>query len=121
MNSDLWDLERRFWLDGAAFYADHLAPDALLVLPAPAGVLDHAATIASLRDAPRWSALAMDARRELALASDTVALVYRAMARRGDGTPDYHADCSSVYVRGGGGWRLALHQQTPLHQANHAT
>ncbi|HET6435471.1 MAG TPA: nuclear transport factor 2 family protein [Xanthomonadaceae bacterium] len=112
--SEHWDLERGFWLEGAAFYGRHLARDALLVLPPPAGVLDRAATLASLGDATRWTGVEFEARRVLAPAPGIALLVYRARAQRGGEAAAYRADCSSVYVREDDAWRLALHQQTPL-------
>ena len=40
-DEDLWKKEERFWLGDAEFYEQALAPDAIMVLPPPAGILDH--------------------------------------------------------------------------------
>ena len=48
------------------------------------------------------------------LERNTVALTYRVTARRTGQTERHRALVSSVYVQRGAGWRLALHQQTPL-------
>ena len=43
---------------------------------------------------------------------DSALVAYRATARR-DGTT-YQALVASTYVREGGAWKLAVHQQTPI-------
>ena len=48
--------EERFWRGGAEHYRQALAADALMVFAPPAGVLDRAATLASIERAPRWRA-----------------------------------------------------------------
>lgn len=106
-------LERRFWMEGAAFYEEHLIEGAQLVFAPPVGILDRRAAIAALAGAPRWVTVRFDGVQVVRIAADACALIYRASARRdGDDAP-YEALASSVYVRRGGGWRLALHQQTP--------
>jgi hypothetical protein len=41
-------------------------------------------------------------------------LSYEASAKRGASGEAYHALVSSGYVKRGGEWKLAFHQQTPL-------
>jgi hypothetical protein len=109
---ELWDAERRFWLDGPDFYDENMAADALMVFPPPVGILRGEAIIAGLRQGPRWSSIEMTETAQTALA-DTVVLAYRARGQR-DGAAPYIASCSSTYVRDGGGWKLLAHQQTPV-------
>src|SRR5690606_20509551 len=108
---DLWRLEEQFWTGDAAFYERALAPDALMVLPAPVGVLGRAATIESIRSAPRWRKVSFMRQHHAAPGADIVVLAYEVQADRGDDASSYAAQCSSTYVRIGGSWRLALHHQ----------
>lgn len=109
-------MEERFWRGGAEHYRQALADDALMVFAPPAGVLDRAGTLASIEQAPRWQAVSFSAVQVARPTADVAVLVYRARAtREGGSTAPYAAQCSSVYVcQGADGWRLALHQQTPL-------
>jgi ketosteroid isomerase-like protein len=47
---------------------------------------------------------------------DAAVVAYRARGVRGTGDP-YTTYASSVYVRSGSEWKLALHQQTPIPDA----
>jgi Domain of unknown function (DUF4440) len=109
----LWNLEREFWLAGADAYEHRLAPEALMVFPAPVGVLDRASTIASIRSAPRWTSVTFARRHAVVGARNVVMLVYRARAQRDGNDTAYEAQCSSTYVERDGAWHLALHHQTP--------
>ena len=60
---DLWDCERGFWLDGVPHYERHLAPDARMVFPEPAGILDAVAIMQGLEGAPRWESVDFDAQK----------------------------------------------------------
>lgn len=109
----LWRLEEQFWQGGADFYELALAADALMVLPAPAGVLDRAGTIESIRAADRWRNVSITDRHQ-AIAGPVAVLAYSARAERGEGDAAYAARCSSTYVRDDDRWRLLLHHQAPV-------
>jgi hypothetical protein len=116
----LWELERRFWIGDASFHAGHLAPEAWMLLPAPAGLMSRTESLQALAQAPRWSEVAFSETKTLAPGDDIALLVYAAEASReepsGDmhsGAGPYRAWCSSTYLRTPSGWRLLLHQQTP--------
>lgn len=111
---ELWELERAFWIDGEPAYAQGLAPESLMVFAPPVGVLDRVRTLEAIRNAPRWKHVVFAAERAISAGPHAAALVYEATAERDDGSAPYRAQCSSAYVRIGGQWRLALHQQTPL-------
>lgn len=113
MEADAWSLEQALWTGGVETYERTLAPRALTVVPAERGLLDRAATMDAIRSAPRWSRVEMLERRDMRPRADIIVLAYRAEGTREDGDA-YRAWCSSVYVRERDGWRLALHQQTPL-------
>ncbi|HEU4665629.1 MAG TPA: nuclear transport factor 2 family protein [Dokdonella sp.] len=109
----LWQLEEQFWTGPADFYEAHLAPEALMVLPPPAGVLDRAATIESIRTGARWRHVAFEQQRIAASGASTVVLAYVARADRGPPDTTYAAQCSSTYARSDGAWLLVMHHQTP--------
>lgn len=111
MRDDLWTEERRLWLDGAPAYRQLMHPDVLMVFPMPGGPLDHDAVLSSLEGVPRWSEVHFADRRVTDLGATRI-LVYTAEARRDADT--YSAGCASVWTRSDAGWRLVLHQQTPL-------
>ena len=109
----LVELEHRFWDGGADVYERYLDDEALMVFPAPVGVLVRDETIASISAAQRWTDASFDDVRLLTVTDDVVVLTYRAAARREEDTTEYRAVASSVYVRRADGWRLAVHQQSP--------
>ena len=113
MEHELMALERAFWLGGAEVYEKDLAPQSLMVFPAPAGVLDRRKTIEAVAQAPRWKSAALSSTHVISPLPEVAILAYRVTADRGDGQPAYAALCSSTYVRVDGRWKLALHQQTP--------
>lgn len=108
----LWEMERRFWLDGPDYHAAHTAEGALMVFPPPAGILSGVQSLAGLKQAPRWRSVDMEDASATELGG-TVVLAYRAAARR-DGQERYAALCSSTYARSQGAWQLLSHHQTPL-------
>jgi hypothetical protein len=110
IDSTLWQIEKDFWLGGADVYRQHLADDALMIFPGM--VLTKPRTLDSIAATTRWTSVEFSDQRLIQLAPDAVGLIYRAAGSR-DGDPPYSALVSSVYVRRGDVWRLALHQQTP--------
>ena len=116
--SEVLDLERRFWLEGAghpAFWQEHFAHDGVVVLEI--GLLDKTDTVAAMEHARPWASVEMEDVRELTVGQDHVALAYRACGRReGDDAP-YEAAVTSVYAHRPSGWMLLLHQQTPARSA----
>lgn len=117
----LWELERQFWTGDASFHAANLAPEAWMLLPAPAGLMSRTESLQALEQAPRWSEVAFSETKTLAPGDGAALLVYAVEASR-DAHSDalesrdvqpYRAWCSSAYLRTPSGWRLLLHQQTP--------
>jgi hypothetical protein len=117
MENELIALEEEGWRalaagEGAGFYAEHCTDDALMIFPGGM-VMDRDAAVQGLRDAPGWAEYTLADWRAAPLGDDAGVVVYRAEARR-EGEAPYVALMSSTYVRDGGTWRLALHQQTPV-------
>jgi hypothetical protein len=116
--ADLLRLEHAGWTalsdgTGGEFYGSIMTENAVMVL-ADGSVLDRDAVVASLDDAPAWSAYEISDERLVEMGPDAAAFVYRGRAFRASGGPPFDALMSSVYVRADGRWRLALYQQTPV-------
>jgi hypothetical protein len=116
--SELLRLENAGWTSlcdgtGGDFYGSVMTDDGVMVL-ADGSVLDRDGVVASLDDAPAWSAYEISDERLVEMGPDAAAFVYRGRAFRASGGPPFEALMSSVYVREGGRWRLALYQQTPI-------
>src|SRR4051812_13254448 len=109
---EVWDCERQLWLDSDKFYKEHVAPDAVLVLPI-VGIVDRAAGLAWARKAPRWTDVAFS-NRIFSYAAETAVLAYEAHAEAAKIAHTYSACCSSTYVRVRESWMLVAHQQSAL-------
>jgi hypothetical protein len=114
ITSTLVELEEAFWRAAGdrESYAAHLAADAVHVFPGW-GITDREPVLESVEEAEPWETFTIEGLHVVALGNDAAALVYTARARRA-GKPPYVAAMTSVYRRSGGGWELAVHQQTPL-------
>jgi uncharacterized protein (TIGR02246 family) len=115
LTDEIEDLERRGWdalssPDGAAFYANLMADDGLMVFPGT--ILDRPQSLRAIGGAPPWASFELEDVRVVEAGADGAVVVYRATAQRAGEQP-YHACMSSVYARRDGSWRLVLHQQTP--------
>lgn len=109
---EFFDLERRFWLEGACILDDHL--DAAVVMAfAGTGLLDATAVRETLADSPRWEAVAFADSLFTRPDERLAVLAYTAEAMR-EGAAPYRALCTSTWRRCGPGWRIVQHQQTPL-------
>lgn len=106
---ELMTSERRLAHGRGREYADTLTHDALVVVPG--AVLDRAACIAAMDASPGWDEVDMGDPR-LVADGDIATVVYEFRGRRGESR--YAATLASTYRRTADGWRLALHQQTPL-------
>lgn len=116
-HGEILDLERGAWralsTDGetaARYYEDVLADRVLMLLPGLV-IDDRQAVIDSMRGPP-WDRFQLSDERVIELGEQAVVLAYRATAKRSDN--DYEAWLNSTYVRSDDGWKLVLHQQTPL-------
>lgn len=111
MEHELLTRERQFWQAGGdgEFYRRHFADDGQCVFAF--GVLDKAATVASMESSQPWSSFEFDDVTIIELTSEAAAVTYAAQATRGDDA--YEAMVSSVYARRDGQWQLVLHHQTP--------
>ena len=115
---ELVDLEEQGWRALAGdprtateFYEQVLDDDVVMLLPGGLRLTDRATVVASMGGAP-WASYRLEEPEVHALGEDAAAVTYGVVAQR-DGSPPYSALISSTYVRRAGGWRLAIHQQTP--------
>lgn len=114
VDDELWVCERRFWLDSANFYKECVVQDALLVLPAPRGILDRRAGMEAVRNAPRWLDVTFSCQHSLRATEDAAVLAYAARADNGSPEQLYYAYCSSTYVRARQSWMLVAHQRSAI-------
>lgn len=109
--NDYWDMEQKFWLDGERHFREKMNGEAFMVFPSPVGILAGDEIVEAVKNAPRWDSVEFS-QKNIRQSPHTTTLAYRAMGKR-DGDPDYHALCSSTYVKSGDEWKMVLHQQTP--------
>ena len=108
----LWNMEERFWTEGADSARHMSAKSAVFVFPYPTGILRGDAPWREADVAQRWRTVEMK-ERDISLEDNIAFLVYRASAERGD-APIYQALCMSSYLKDDGSWLRLTHQQTPL-------
>ena len=113
MNEDVaWEIERQLWTGGAAHYRKLVDPRCVMAFPAPGGLMDFDAIMASLDKMPRWSSVELSEKIVTHPAKDVTVLAYKARGRR-EGENPYDAFCTSTYCRSGEAWQLVQHQQSP--------
>jgi hypothetical protein len=115
---ELLEIEHRGWgslcdSTGADFYGSIMTDDGVMVL-AHGVAMDREAVVASLNEAPPWRTYQISDARLVEAGDDTAVVVYTGRAYRDGAEPAFEGLMSSVYVRHGGGWKLALYQQTAI-------
>jgi hypothetical protein len=114
---ELLELERAGWGalstpgDALPFYEQVLAAEVLMLLPGGLVIDDRDAALEAMSGAA-WDSFDLGDERVVNLAPNCAVVAYHATARRGD--TDYEALITSTYTRAANGWKLALHQQTPV-------
>ena len=97
------------------FYSNRLTDDGLLVLP-DGSVLDKwEAAVSALNGEDTWTSYRIEDERMVLLSAGCAALTYTASAQILE-EPEYQAVVTSVFVRRGDDWLIALRQETPVHQ-----
>ena len=113
----LLEIERRLWTNNAEFYQEHLVEDAMLVF-GETGPIGRDVAVKAIRrenaEGRRWVKAGLHDIAVCTLAEDAALLTYRAEARWHGADADISVYAGSVYVRRGGRWKLAFHQQTPI-------
>lgn len=121
LQDTLLEVERRGWdslcdSTGDTFYGQRMTDDAVMVL-ANGAVMDRAAVVEALGQAPPWRKYEISHVRLVHTGTQSATLVYVGTAYREDEEPAFVGVMSSVYVRAGDAWRLALYQQTQIPDA----
>lgn len=116
LTQTLLDLERRGWdslCDGTGdrFYGSIMTEDAVMVL-ANGMVMDRDTVVAALGQSPPWRAYELADERLVPAGPDAAALVYTGTAYGEAEEPAFVGAMTSVYVRSGDDWQLAVYQQT---------
>lgn len=106
-----WDLEQRFWTEGADFARRTSTKDAIFVFLYPAGVLQDDMLFRESDVAQRWRTVEIS-ERSLARHGTIAVLTYHASAERA-GSPLYAALCISTYMLDDDHWLRLSHQHTP--------
>jgi hypothetical protein len=104
-------LDRELALGDGRTYRRLLREDAIVIVPGQ--VLDLDATVAAMDASPGWDEVSFEEPQTVALGADAAAVSYRFRGRRGADVI-YEAQMTSTWVREGGGWRMVVHQQTPV-------
>lgn len=107
--TDLWEAERRFWLEGPAVAGDIVEIDGLFATPL-LGILQGETARDVLAAAPRQTDLVFEDGL-LVKSGDTAVLGYRAVARAASGDP-FVSICTSTWIRHEGTWRMLHHHQS---------
>lgn len=108
----LWDMEERFWTEGADSARHMTAKGAVFVFPFPTGILRGDALWREADVAQRWRSVAMS-ERDFSQQDKIAILAYRVSAERRD-APIYQAFCTSTYLNDDATWLRLTHQQTPV-------
>jgi hypothetical protein len=111
LKDDLYELERELGSGDGDTYRRHLIDEAVVVVPGQ--VLNKQQTVEAMDATAGWDDFSFDDERFVELADGAALLNYRFQGRRGEDFT-YTALMGSVYVREGGAWKMAFHQQTPL-------
>lgn len=115
----LIDLERDGWQAlsqagdaGRRFYEAVLRDDAVMLFPGGLVLEGKRAILDSLGTQP-WTSFEIRSPRLLTLSEQAAVVIYQVTARR-EGQDAYAALISSTYTLDASGWKLVLHQQTPV-------
>ena len=111
-DTTLWNMEERFWTEGAESARHMTAKDAVFVFPYPTGNLQGDALWREADVAQRWRSVVMS-ERNFSRQGEIAVLAYRVSAERGD-DPIYDALCTSTYLKDDDAWLRLTHQQTPV-------
>ena len=115
---NLITIERTLWENNAEIYHDRYSAEAVLIFPG-VGRIDRDTAVAAIRqenaEGRAWAEVRFDDVDGRWITTDTAALIsYMATARWNYESSASKTLCASVYVREGGSWRVAFHQQTPV-------
>lgn len=113
LEDDLFALEEKFWPGDAQFYRAHLDERCIVSFTEMAGLMAKEQIAGMIKEGQRWRDLKLTRQGFYQPTEDVAIITYKVTATRDSGAP-HQAHVSTVYVRRADGWKMALHQQTPL-------
>jgi hypothetical protein len=111
----LLEIDKQLWTEGAELYQRHVDDECLVAFGEHASVMTRDEVAATVGNGPRWEEPQIQVRGLVEPKKGFAVLTYEATARRADDNAPYVALVSSGYVKRGRSWKLAFHQQTPIH------
>jgi len=117
LETDLMEVERGLWANDPDLYRDSLTEQAMLVFPKTGVITRNFAVKAIRKEVAKnrhWADVYFEDVRAQEIADNVAALTYKVTARWNDEKDPSVAIASSIYVRRGDAWKLALHQQGQL-------
>ena len=108
----VWELERRCWLEGRAYYKQILADDAVYAFPPPMGIFRGNQFVDQMGEDGPCVSVDMTAR-QTQLRDGVAVLAYHGAGTAADGSRRI-SHCTSVWRETPDGWKLACHHQTPV-------
>ena len=115
LQDQLLDIERELWTNDPMTYQQHVIEEAVLVF-AETGPIGRDTAIDAIREevakGDKWTSVDITDVISMTLDDDAALLTYKASAARKSQSVAVLA--TSVYVRRGDDWKLALHQQTDV-------
>lgn len=107
----LWNMEEHFWTSGADSARGTTAPNAIMIVPYPPGILQGDQIWSHPRQRTGWRSVVMTERR-VTRCRNIAILTYRVSAEKPD-MPIYEALCASSYLRDDNDWLRVSHTQAP--------
>jgi hypothetical protein len=115
VQNELIGIERKLWKNDPVLYRENYTDDALITFP-ETGVITIGVALEALRqenaEGRRWAEVAFEDVRTLRISDDVTLLLYKAIARWAHEATSITSLCTTAYVRWGGRWKAAHHQQS---------
>jgi hypothetical protein len=108
---ELLEIEHALANGGGDEYREHLADNAIVIVPAE--TLDKHQAVEAMERSPAWDEVEISEPHVREIGDEGAVLTYKFRGQRG-ADHAYGALMSSAYSKDDGSWKLVLHQQTPL-------
>ncbi len=109
--NEIWELERKCWVEGRSYYERILHAEAVYAFPPPMGIFAGNAFVSSMGEEGPCSDVEMTDK-HVAQQGDTVSVAYKGRGLSANG--DRVSHCTTTWVKTADGWKLMSHHQTPL-------
>lgn len=110
--AEIWEFERRCWVDGRSFYKEIITADSVYAFPPPMGIFSGDAFVDQMGE--EGSCVSVEfANRHVRDLGDVVVLVYQGTGKSADGSVR-KSNCSTMWNKSDDGWKMVAHHQTPL-------